>query len=52
MSGLWGSILFTISSIFDVKKFKNSSAVNEELDGGVFLVSLLKVSWIVSISIY
>ena len=41
---LWGSILFMINSIFVVKKLKNASAVNEELGGGVFLVSLLKVS--------
>ena len=41
---LWESILFRINSIFVVKKLKNSSAVNEELGGGVFLVCLLKVS--------
>ena len=40
---LWGSILFMINSTFVVKKFRNSSAVNDELGGGYFL-SLLKVS--------
>ena len=40
---LWGSILFMISSIFVVKKFKKSSPVNEELGGGYFFVSLLKI---------
>ena len=42
-----------ISSIFVVKKCKNESPVNEELGGGVFFESLLKVSnKNLSVSIY